>query len=523
MVTAASSAEYDPRRWAAPCARALAQGATLPGLANANSRGTADAIACRARFGLSGPGRSLRPGGVAGTLFDALADARAEALGALWLPGIARNLDLRREAPTHAKALWRGWAYAVFRQRPAPCPADFHGEVQALGRMLDAPDAYAAAAAALALRWADRWRVDALTGWSLAIDADTDPDAATGGRDDDDAAMSGRDASEAVTAAQDESSRGSLPPLPVSVAQNYRIFTRRHDRVVTPDDLASPDELVALRARLDAELAPYRQVVIRMAHQLQRVLLSRKRQHWDADQEAGQLDPSRLARLVADSSQTRVFRIDSEGRFKHTAVTLLLDNSGSMRGRPILIAALTADILARTLERCAIPVEVLGFTTTDWAGGAPARDWEQAGRPPHPGRLNALRHIVYKPMATPWRRARLGLGVMLKDGLLKENIDGEALAWASQRLLQRTESRRILVVVSDGAPMDRSTLNSNPAAMLDQHLHDVVAWIEQRTDLELCAFGIGHDVRRHYRRAVKLDHVEHLGPALIGALTQWLI
>lgn len=523
MEMAPSYAECDPRRWAASCARALAQRVTLPELEHAGSRGAADALACHIRFGLSLAGRGLRPRGVAGTLFDALAHARAEALGALWLPGIARNLDMRPEVPTHVHGLWRGWAYSTFRRRPALCPPEFVREIGALGNKLEVRDVFALAAADLAMRWADQWRVEATTRWGMATEAEADPDAQAGGRDDGDVVRSEVDAPDAATWEGDEQSRGRLPPMPVSVAQNYHVFNRRHDRVVTPDELASPTELIALRARLDVELAPYRHVVIRMAHQLQRVLLSRQRQHWETDQEAGQLDPSRLARLVADPAQTRVFRVDSEGPFRHTAFTLLLDNSGSMRGRPILIAALTADILARTLERCAIPVEVLGFTTADWAGGAPALEWEQAGRPPHPGRLNALRHIVYKPMATPWRRARLGLGVMLKDGLLKENVDGEALAWASQRLLQRTESRRLLVVVSDGAPMDRSTLNNNPSAMLDQHLHQVVAWIEHQTDLELCAIGIGHEVRRHYRRALKLDRVENLGPALCRSLAQWLV
>ncbi|CAK0769211.1 cobaltochelatase CobT [Gammaproteobacteria bacterium] len=235
------------------------------------------------------------------------------------------------------------------------------------------------------------------------------------------------------------------------------------------------------------------------------------------------LDPSRLASFVANPCNIQVFRMEEDGPFRQTVVTLLLDNSGSMRGHPITVAALTADILARALERCGIKVEVLGYTTTDWKGGAPAREWEHAGRPPNPGRLNALRHIVYKGMDVPWRRARRSLGLMLKDGLLKENIDGEALWWACQRLVGRPEPRRILIVISDGAPMDKVTLAANPRDYLDRHLHQVVDWIEKNTNLELHAIGIGHQVARYYRNSVSLRNVDELGTVLVERFKAWLI
>jgi len=259
-----------------------------------------------------------------------------------------------------------------------------------------------------------------------------------------------------------------------------------------------------------------------MAHQLQRLLLARQCRYWSQDHDDGHLDPSRLAPLIAAPTRAQVFRIEEESSFPRTCVTLLLDNSGSMRGHPITVAALTADILARALERCGIPVEILGYTTANWQDNAAAKAWEQEGHVADPGRLNALRHIIYKAMDTPWRRARRDLGLLLQDGLLKENIDGEAVAWAAQRLLRRPETRRLLIVVSDGAPMDKATHAANPRGYLDRHLHEVIAWLEKNTDIELRAIGIGHQVGRYYRHAIQLRNVDELGTVLVQRLGDWL-
>jgi cobaltochelatase CobT len=327
---------------------------------------------------------------------------------------------------------------------------------------------------------------------------------------------------EFVDQADDSAPGASLPPLPDALSEDYRVFEPRYDRVVQAAALAAPREREALRQRLDGELEPYRRLVARLAHRLQRRILARQRRDWSFDQEEGLLDPARLARLVANPAQDRVFQVEEESRFKATAVTLLLDNSGSMRGRPITLAAITADILARALEQCGIKTEVLGYTTATWDGGLAAQAWKEQGAPTAPGRLNILRHIVYKAMDVPWRRARQDLGVMLKDGLLKENIDGEALWWAHQRLAARPEPRRLLIVISDGAPMDRPTLGANGKAYLDRHLSRVASWIERLSPVGLHAIGIGHQVSRYYSKGLWLRSVEELGETLPAKLGEWL-
>ncbi|MBN8831440.1 MAG: cobaltochelatase subunit CobT [Sphingomonadales bacterium] len=299
---------------------------------------------------------------------------------------------------------------------------------------------------------------------------------------------------------------------------NYTAYTTKFDETVTATDLCDAEELARLRGFLDQQLAPFQGAVSKLAHRLQRRLMAQQNRIWDFDQEEGLLDAARLARIVIDSTHSLSYKVERDTDFRDTVVTLLIDNSGSMRGRPIGIAAISADIMARTLERCGVKTEVLGFTTRAWKGGQSREQWLAAGRPPKPGRLNDLRHIIYKQADEPWRRAKANLGLMMREGLLKENIDGEALLWAHNRLIARTEERRILMVISDGAPVDDSTLSVNNGTYLERHLRQVIAWIETRSPVELIAIGIGHDVTRYYRRAVTIMDAEQLGGAMVEQL-----
>lgn len=298
----------------------------------------------------------------------------------------------------------------------------------------------------------------------------------------------------------------------------YRIYATRFDEEVDALDLATPDELDRLRAQLDQQLLPLQGVVSRLANRLQRRLMAQQIRAWEFDLEEGELDVGRLARIVANPAHSLSYKREKETEFRDTVVTLLLDNSGSMRGRPIAVTAICADILARTLERCGVKVEVLGFTTSAWKGGQSRALWKESGEPANPGRLNDLRHIVYKSADQPWRRSRKALGLMLKEGLLKENIDGEALLWAHMRLAMRPEARRVLMVISDGAPVDDSTLSANPGNILENHLRTVIDQIETRSNVQLTAIGIGHDVTRYYRRAVTLNDPEELGGTIMRSL-----
>ena len=299
----------------------------------------------------------------------------------------------------------------------------------------------------------------------------------------------------------------------------YRVFTTAYDEIVEAETLCEANELARLRHQLDQQLSHLQGVVSRLANRLQRRLMAKQTRSWELDLEEGLLNAGRLARVVANPLQPLSFKQERETEFRDTVVTLLIDNSGSMRGRPITVAAMSADILARTLERCGVKVEILGFTTRSWKGGTAREKWVNGGKPKNPGRLNDLRHIVYKSADMPWRRSRKNLGLMLREGLLKENIDGEALLWAHQRLLGRIEQRRILMVISDGAPVDDATLSANPGNYLERHLREVIHWIETRSDVELAAIGIGHDVTRYYRRAVTLIDAEELGGAMMKNLT----
>ena len=301
---------------------------------------------------------------------------------------------------------------------------------------------------------------------------------------------------------------------------DYKAYTQKFDEIIHAEDLCDADELTRLRAYLDKQLAHLQGVVGRLANRLQRRLMAQQNRAWEFDLEEGALDPARLPRIVMDPFQPLSFKQEQDTNFRDTVVTLLLDNSGSMRGRPITVAATCADILARTLERCGVKVEILGFTTRAWKGGQARETWLQAGKPANPGRLNDLRHIIYKSADAPWRRARKNLGLMMREGLLKENIDGEALDWAHKRLLGRPEQRRILMVISDGAPVDDSTLSVNPGNYLERHLRYVIEEIETRSPVELIAIGIGHDVTRYYRRAVTIVDAEELGGVMTEKLAE---
>jgi cobaltochelatase CobT len=339
-------------------------------------------------------------------------------------------------------------------------------------------------------------------------------------------APSGEFPEESDVAESEEPDESRRPP-PREIAgpvSDYKAYATRFDETIGAEDLCDAAELDRLRAYLDKQLANMQGVVGRLANRLQRRLLAKQSRAWEFDLEEGALDPSRLPRVVIDdlrgSFAPLSFKREKDTDFRDTVVTLLLDNSGSMRGRPITVAATCADILARTLERCGVKVEILGFTTKAWKGGQSREAWLQGGKPPTPGRLNDLRHIIYKSADAPWRRARRNLGLMMREGLLKENIDGEALDWAHQRLLARPEQRRVLMMISDGAPVDDSTLSVNAGNYLERHLRAVIEFIETRSPVELIAIGIGHDVTRYYRRAVTIVDAEELGGAMTEKLAE---
>lgn len=303
-----------------------------------------------------------------------------------------------------------------------------------------------------------------------------------------------------------------------SVENQYHAYTTSFDEIISASELANPTELENLRAQLDQKLTQFQSVTSRLANRLQRLLLARQARTWLFDEEDGLIDSRKLARVITQPNYEQVYKREKDTDFRDTVVTLLIDNSGSMRGRPITIAALSADIISRTLERCGVKVEILGFTTKEWKGGNSYKEWAKAGKPPRAGRLNDLRHIIYKPADMNYRKARKNIGLMLKEGLLKENIDGEAILWACDRLLSRPEQRRILMVISDGAPVDDSTLSCNNGSYLDTHLREVISKVENKLPIELVAIGIGHDVTRYYNRAVTISEIEKLGETMTQQL-----
>ena len=304
-----------------------------------------------------------------------------------------------------------------------------------------------------------------------------------------------------------------------NIDQDYKIFTRQFDEIAKAEILESKEEILKLRKNLDQQLVSFQDLITKLANKLQRQLLAKQNRAWEFDLEEGLLDSAKLTRVIMDPCNSLSFKKEKELDFKDTIVTLLIDNSGSMRGRPITIAALCADILSRTLERCSVKVEILGFTTKNWKGGKSREEWNKNNKPKSPGRLNDLRHIIYKSADMQWRQSKDNLGLMLKEGLLKENIDGEAISWAYTRLKKRREERKILMVISDGAPVDDSTLSVNSGDFLEKHLKKIVKFIENKGDIEILAIGIGHDVSRYYTRAIKITDVQELGDVMIGQLS----
>ena len=302
--------------------------------------------------------------------------------------------------------------------------------------------------------------------------------------------------------------------------QKYKIFTNKYDEIKKAEELENEEEIVRLRKNLDQQLVNLQNLIAKLANKLQRQLLAKQNRSWEFDLEEGLLDASKLSRVIIDPFSSLSYKMEKETEFKDTVVTLLIDNSGSMRGRPISVAAICADILSRTLERCSVKVEILGFTTKNWKGGQSRELWNIENKPNNPGRLNDLRHIIYKSADKPWRQAKKNLGLMLKEGLLKENIDGEALLWAFKRIIARKEERKILMVISDGAPVDDSTLSVNSGDYLEKHLKQTVKWIEENSNVEILAVGIGHDVTRYYKRAIKIADVQELGDVMINQLTK---
>jgi cobaltochelatase CobT len=344
------------------------------------------------------------------------------------------------------------------------------------------------------------------------MQAEASDDQAGEGDDEDAAGSQGEDRPAGPQPRRDPSEDDAEP--------HYRAYTRAFDEEIAAEDLCDIEELARLRQQLDQQLQNLQGVVSRLANRLQRRLMAQQTRAWEFDLEEGMLDAGRLARVVVNPMQSLSYKRERDTDFRDTVVTLLIDNSGSMRGRPITVAAMCGDILARTLERCAVKVEILGFTTRAWKGGQSRDRWVHDGKPRNPGRLNDLRHIIYKSADAPWRRARRNLGLMLREGLLKENIDGEALLWAYRRLLVRPEHRRIMMVISDGAPVDDSTLSINPGNFLERHLRTVIHDIESRNFVELIAIGIGHDVTRYYRRAVTIVDAEELGGTMMQKLSE---
>ncbi|HPF79218.1 MAG TPA: cobaltochelatase subunit CobT, partial [Alphaproteobacteria bacterium] len=542
------------------------------------TRGAADAKALRLQHHQSKIHQQNAPMDLtARAVFDALEQARCEAIGANQMPGVKENLNKtlgekcerlgysrlqQREDSNIADAIHTYARVKLTGETPpesantllkkwSPWIEEKLGEqtFENLKPLLKDQGAYARLARDLMAA------MDLIAGTSddnaAPIDKPPEGDGAPPEENDEsqeEGSAQEQDGSQAVDATQDNESQGSAddsdmqeigqeeiagdsdddhggnPDMrrPESLAGDphgrYRIYTREFDEIIPAEDLADDEELTRLRHLLDQQLKNQQGIVSKLANRLQRKLMAQQQRSWQFDLEEGVLDGAKLTRIITGSNVPRAFKCEKETDFRDTVVTLLIDNSGSMRGRPIAIAALCADILSRTLERCGVKVEILGFTTRAWKGGKSRDKWIENGRPAHPGRLNDLRHIVYKNADAPLRRARKNLGLMLKEGILKENIDGEALVWAHNRLSRRPEQRKILMVISDGAPVDDSTLSVNPANVLELDLRHVIDWIEHLKQVELTAIGIGHDVTRYYSRAMTIQDAEELANALVSRL-----
>jgi cobaltochelatase CobT len=553
-------------------------GRTLAQREVAEARGYADAAALKLRHHDAGlHSRGSPADEVARAVFNAAEQARVEALGARAMEGVRANLDSVTQMRMRTDPITRARNRAevplstaiglIVRERltgQAPPEAARQGlklisewieekagaDLDALGLALDDQAAFAALANKVLQdldlvegdldHGQDPEQGDAAEGEDETEaeggeddkeedgggegEADIRVEQGESGKDEAESQFSEEEMAEGDDGLGEEGEQGMLPvrsnrplsDLPPSF--DYKVFTTRFDEMVEATELCDPEELGRLRMYLDQQLVHLQGAVTKLANRLQRRLMAQQSRSWEFDQEEGLLDAARLARVVVNPAQSLSYKVERDTEFRDTVVTLLIDNSGSMRGRPISIAAISADILARTLERCGVKTEILGFTTRAWKGGQSREKWLSEGRPANPGRLNDLRHIIYKKADEPWRRARRNLGLMMREGLLKENIDGEALLWAHSRLIARAEERRVLMVISDGAPVDDSTLSVNSGTYLERHLRQVIGWIESRSPVELIAIGIGHDVTRYYSRAVTIMDAEQLGGTMVEQL-----
>ena len=557
-------------------ARVVSPGPALEPRLVAEARGAADSAALRLRYHDPAIHARVAPIDIeARAVFDALEMARVEALGARAMGGVRENLSKLTEARVRGDAIVRARSA---EEVPLSTAVSLLARERLTG---EAPPAAAAEGLKLVAPWIEKKAAAELDALALTLDdqaafaklsrrlledlelsameepSDDEPDEVgdeaegdEGGSNDQtdegeessagggDVDMRGEqvedqdadgDSSQEMEAGDDEASAGddfsesvfaspSRRNWDLSPETDYKAFTTRFDEIVEAEELCDEEELGRLRAYLDQQMAGLQNVVTRLANRLQRRLMAQQARSWDFDQEEGLLDAARLARVVVSPGHSLSYKIERDTEFKDTVVSMLIDNSGSMRGRPIGIAAICADILARTLERCGVSTEILGFTTRGWKGGQSRETWLTAGRPPNPGRLNDLRHVIYKRADEPYRHARKNLGLMMREGLLKENIDGEALLWAHNRLIARSEERRILMVISDGAPVDDSTASANGGSYLERHLRQVIDWIEKRSTVELIAIGIGHDVTRYYSRAVTIMDADQLAGAMVEQL-----
>ena len=557
-------------------ARVPSPGPALEPKLVAEARGAADSAALRLRYHDARLHARVAPMDMeARGVFDALETARVEALGARAMGGVRDNLAQLTEARVRGDAIVRA---RNAEEVPLSTAVGLIARERLTG---EAPPRAAAAGLKLVSDWIEKKAAAELDALALTLDdqaafaklsrrlledlelaagedqldedspdSGDDAEGEEGGSEDTaeqsdegtpgggDVEMRGEqvedenaegDSSEEMETGEDEAPAGddhseSVFAAPsrrnwdLSPETDYKAFTTRFDETVEAGELCDEEELGRLRAYLDQQMAGLQNVVTRLANRLQRRLMAQQARSWDFDQEEGLLDAARLARVVVSPGHSLSYKIERDTEFRDTVVSLLIDNSGSMRGRPIAIAAICGDILARTLERCGVSTEILGFTTRGWKGGQSREAWLSDGRPPNPGRLNDLRHIIYKRADEPYRHARRNLGLMMREGLLKENIDGEALLWAHNRLIARAEERRILMVISDGAPVDDSTASANGGTYLERHLRQVIEWIEKRSTVELIAIGIGHDVTRYYERAVTIMDAEQLAGAMIEQL-----
>ncbi|MFM9862438.1 MAG: cobaltochelatase subunit CobT [Micropepsaceae bacterium] len=559
-------------------ARLPLPGRDLPKNDVAQTRGVADGFALRlALHDDKTHANYAPPGSSARAIFEAAEQARVESIGSIAMKGVAKNLEVALEARLKQK----GFANArdrneaplaeavglLMRERLTgrPVPAAGKAVVEAWREHIEAKagsdferlDDVIKDQAAFA-RVTRRILTDLGLGDELGEDPDgsdedsdesaqedsessdgdagetSEPQGASSeetemseaeGEDGEQQAVEVETEERASRSEADDTADGKQPWRPDNALSGsneptYKVYTPQFDEVITAEELCDMEELARLRAYLDQQLQALQGVVSRLANRLQRKLMAKQNRTWEFDLEEGILDAARLSRVVVDPMHPLSYKMEKDMKFRDTVVTLLLDNSGSMRGRPIMVAAMCADILARTLERCNVKVEILGFTTKAWKGGQSRDKWLQENKPPAPGRLNDLRHIIYKQADAPWRRARRNLGLMMREGLLKENIDGEALMWAHNRLIARPEQRRILMVISDGAPVDDSTLSVNAGNYLERHLREVIEAIEMRSPIEVIAIGIGHDVTRYYKRAVTIVDAEQLGGAMTDKLAE---